>query len=187
MSDGEVAAGALESGGLAVNDVAVDGGGDAFVTMATGVLGDFVVELCDLDGVGIPAGREVEGMPESVVGLDGVFSENVVRGVAVVTGRGRVMARLQPGIVLRAHDVAVGAGGRIVGEVGVSLGVDEGEEAEAEEEAERDSEQERVAEGGVHLALQTAMREIAKGVDARRSMFQVAEWMDGSDDNIRRR
>jgi len=31
------------------------------------------------------------------------------------------------------------------------------------------------------------MREIAKGVDARRSMFQVAEWMDGSDDNIRRR
>src|SRR6476620_1854942 len=72
--------------------------------MATGVLGDFVVELCDLDGVGIPAGREVEGMPESVVGLDGVFSENVVRGVAVVTGRGRVMARLQPGIVLRREE-----------------------------------------------------------------------------------
>ena len=131
MSDGKVAAGALESGGLAVNYVAVDGGGYVFVAVAAGVLGDLVIELRDLDGVGIPAGGEVEGMPESVVGLDGVFSENVVRGVAVVAGCGPMMARLQPGIVLRLHHVAVGAGGWIVGEVGVSLGVDEGEEAEA--------------------------------------------------------
>src|SRR4029077_9101069 len=129
VSDGKVASGALESGGFAVNYVSVDGGGDAFVAVAAGVLGDFVIELRDLDGVGIPAGGEVEGMPESVVGLDGVLAENVVRSVAVVAGRGRVMARLQPGIVLRLHHVAVGAGGRVVGEVGVSLGVAEGEEA----------------------------------------------------------
>src|SRR5215470_6716446 len=136
VSDGEMAAGALESCGLAVNDVAVDGGGDALVAVAAGILGDLVIELRDLDGVGIPAGGEVERVPEAVVRLDGVFSENVVGRMTVVAGGGRVMARLQPGIVLRAHDVAIGAGGRVVGEIGVSLGVDECKEAEAEEEAE---------------------------------------------------
>src|SRR5215475_1840044 len=109
VSDGEVAAGALESGGPAVNNVTVDGGGDALVAMAAGVLGDLVIELGDLDRVGIPAGGEVEGMPESVVGLDGVLPEDVVRRVAIVAGGGRVMARFEPGIVLGAHDVAVGA------------------------------------------------------------------------------
>jgi len=156
MADGVVASGALKTGSFSVHNVAVDRRRDGLVTSPARVLGHLMIELGDLDCVGIPAGGEVERVPESVVGLDGVLSENVVRRVAVVAGGSRVMARLEPCIVLRAHDVAVRAGGWVVGEVGVSLGIDEGEEAEPEEEAERDSEQQGIAEGGVHRALPIA-------------------------------
>ena len=40
------------------------------------------------------------------------------------------MTRLQPRIVLGLHDVAVGTSRRVVREVGISLGIDEGVTAE---------------------------------------------------------
>ena len=100
MSDGKMAARALQSLSFAVNDVAIDRGGDVFVTTTAGVFGDLVIEFGDLDGVGIPAGCEVERMPETVVRLDGVFAEDIVRSMAIVAGSGRAVARLQPGVVL---------------------------------------------------------------------------------------
>ena len=97
-------------------------------------------ELGDLDGVGAPASREIEGVPEAVVGLDGVFSEDVVGRVAVVAGGGGAMTRFQPGVVLRLHHVAVVAGRRIVGEVGISLRVNEPVAPETNQKSEGDAE-----------------------------------------------
>src|SRR5271169_4715909 len=105
-----MAASALQTTCLAVNHVAVNRGSNVFVTATAGVLGDFVIEPGDLDRVGIAAGGEVEGMPESVVGLHRIFADDVMRSVAVVAGRDRMMTRLHPRVVLCLHDVAVGAG-----------------------------------------------------------------------------
>ena len=52
-----------------------------------------------------------------------------------------MMARLHPRVVLRLHHVAVGASGWVIGEIGVSLGVDESAGAEAEDEAQHDCQQ----------------------------------------------
>ena len=92
MPDGIVAARALQAFSLAVHDVAVDGRGDVLVATAAGVLRYLMVELGDLNGVGIVAAREVERMPESIVGLHRIFADQIVRGVAIVAGRDRVMA-----------------------------------------------------------------------------------------------
>jgi hypothetical protein len=123
----------LQPFGLAVYDIAVDGRSDVLVTAAAGVLGHVVVELGDFNSVGIVAAGEVERVPESVISLDRVFSDEVVRRVAVIAGSDRVVARFLPGIVLRLHDMAVSTRGRIVRQVGISLGVDEGICAETDD------------------------------------------------------
>jgi len=64
---------ALQSGRLAVNYIAVDRRCDRFMAAAACILCDLVIELGDLDGVGISAACEIEGMPESVVRLDRVL------------------------------------------------------------------------------------------------------------------
>ncbi len=114
MADGIVAARALQTCRLAVRDVAIDRRGDRLMAPAAGVLGDLVIELCNLDGVGIPAAGEVKRMPESVVRLHCIFADDVVRCVAIVAGRGRVVTRLHPRVVLLLHDVAIRASRGIV-------------------------------------------------------------------------
>jgi hypothetical protein len=52
-----------------------------------------------------------------------------------------VMTRLQPGIVLRLHDVTVGARRRIVTEVGEPLGVPEGECTDPDGDSREDRDQ----------------------------------------------
>src|SRR5512132_3372547 len=84
VPDRGVTAGAFESLRLAVHHIAVDGGGDVLVAVPAGVFRDLVIELRDFDGVGIPAGGEVKRMPESVVRLHRVLSENVVWSVTIV-------------------------------------------------------------------------------------------------------
>ncbi len=54
VADRTVATRALQALGLAVNHVAVDGGRDVLVAAAAGALRHLVIELRDLDGVGIP-------------------------------------------------------------------------------------------------------------------------------------
>src|ERR1700756_1640994 len=61
VSDRGMTAAAVEALRSAVNDVAVDRGGDIFMAAPAGVFHNPMVELRDLDGVGIPAGGEVEG------------------------------------------------------------------------------------------------------------------------------
>ena len=78
------------------------------------------------------------------------FGDQGVGQMAVHAGRGDVMARLHPRIVFRIHDVAVGAGLGIGGEIGETLGIDEGEKAEAEQHAESDSAEDKDLPGEVH-------------------------------------
>jgi hypothetical protein len=54
------------------------------------------------------ANRKVIGMPESVRSLCVVFADEIMWRVAVIAGRGCVMAGLLPTIVLIIHDVTVG-------------------------------------------------------------------------------
>src|SRR5437660_1752627 len=147
MANRGVTPGALQPLGLTMHDVAIDGGGDVFMTATAGVFGNAVIELRDLDRVRIPAGGEIERVPESVIGLYRVFPENVVRSVAVIAGGRRVMARFQPGIVLRAHHVAIGAGRRIVGEVGVSLGINKGVAAKPKEQTQCNTQEQSITDG----------------------------------------
>ena len=124
MSDRVVAARALQSLRFSVDHIAVDCGSNVFVAAAASILGYAVIKARDLDGVGIPSRGEVKRVPESVVRFDGVLADEVVGRVAVVAGGGGVVTRLQPGVVLRAHDVTIDTGFGVVGEIGITLGVD---------------------------------------------------------------
>src|SRR5690606_32492989 len=97
-------------------------------------LGDPAVDLADLDVLGVVLGRELQRVPEAVVGLVDVLVDEVVVGrVAVVAGGGVGMAALAPGVVLLVHGVALRAGGRVAAEVGHPVGVAEGEHPQAHE------------------------------------------------------
>lgn len=63
---------------------------------------------------------------ESIQGFDGVFANNVVWQMAVVTFCHVVMGGLYPRVHILFHDVAVYAGLWIVREVGVTFCIDEG-------------------------------------------------------------
>src|SRR5882672_5760262 len=96
MSDGIVAARALESLRFALHYVAINRRGDRFMAPAAGVFDHLVIELCDLDRVGISAAGEIKRVPEPIVRLHRILSYNVVRSVAVVAGSHGVMTRLHP-------------------------------------------------------------------------------------------
>src|SRR5579871_943224 len=125
MADRVMTAGAFYSAGSAVHDVAINCRSNRLVAAPAGILGNCVIEFCDFNRVGKMAGGEIKGMPEAVICFDRVFPDEVVRSVAVVAGRGGVMARFKPGVVLCLHDVAVRAGRGIVGQVRVTLRVEE--------------------------------------------------------------
>jgi hypothetical protein len=102
------------------------------VAATTGVLRYLVIKLCDLDCVGVSSGREVERMPESVICLYRIFPDDVVRGVAVVAGSDRVMARLQPCVVLSPHYMTIHACSGIVRQIRISLGIHKGVRPQSE-------------------------------------------------------
>src|SRR5258708_21994817 len=63
------------------------------------------------------------GVPEAVIRLDIIFAEKVVRRVIIITSGDRPMARLDPPIVVVSHEVAVGAGRRVIGQIRPALGI----------------------------------------------------------------
>src|SRR3954469_4584208 len=85
------------------------------------------------------AGGKSIGMPEAMVGFGPVFSDHVVRGVAVVAGRHGAMAGFDPRIVVVLHDMAVRAGLRVVGEIRTTTRIDKGVTPDAGGEPEQDS------------------------------------------------
>ena len=108
------------------------------VTLAAGQFRYLVIAPRDSQRIGIPAGREVEGMPEAVLCLDDVLRHQSRRCVAVVADRNRPVARPRPRPVVVAHDVAVRAGGGIVRHVRVALRVHERVAADPDGQANED-------------------------------------------------
>src|SRR5215471_17240039 len=109
MSHRAVAASALQPLGFTVSYVAIDGFCDVFMPTAASVFGDLVIELGDLDVVGIAAAGEVERMPESIIGLHHVLAHDVMGCMTVIAG-GRVpMPGLDPTVILSPHDMAIDA------------------------------------------------------------------------------
>ena len=125
----------------------IDSGGDVLMTATARVFRNFVIEAGDLNRVGISAAGEIKGVPETVIGFYRVFADDIVRRVAIVAGGDGVMAGLQPGIVLRPHHMAVGAGLGIVREIGITLGIDEGIGAKAEGQAQQGGSDDRQCGG----------------------------------------
>ncbi len=80
------------------------------------------------------------GVPEAVIRLDIIFPEKVVRRVTIITSGDRPMARLDPRIVVFSHDVAVGAGRRVIGQIRPALGIKESVAADTESETQNDAE-----------------------------------------------
>ena len=105
------------------------------VTLAARVVGDLLIARRDLDGVGIIAAREIERVPETVLRLGGILTNEIRGRVTIIAGRHAAMARLDPAIVLFLHDVTVHASLGIVGEIRRALRVDERVSAHPEREA----------------------------------------------------
>src|SRR4051812_26799217 len=103
---------------------------------AAGSLGDGAVARSDLDRLLEAAGGEGEGVVPAVQRLGEPLPGEVVRGVAIVADRDGVVAGAGPPLELLAHDVAVHARLRVVGQIGAAARVGEGEAADADQHAE---------------------------------------------------
>jgi hypothetical protein len=87
--------------------------------------------------------RERERVKESVVSLYDPFANRMVRQMAIIAHGDVPMARVLPGIVMTLHDVAVGAGRRVVAQIAPSLAVPERERADASEDAKQNGQKDR--------------------------------------------
>jgi hypothetical protein len=91
------------------------------VTFATRVLGDAPAPFLDLDGFVKIVRRKGQRMKEAVLRLGEVFWDQPRRRMTVVARRNRAMARFDPAVEVILHDMAVGAGLGIVGEIDAPL------------------------------------------------------------------
>src|SRR5215471_5971468 len=103
-------------------------------------------------------------MPEAIGGLRGILADEVCRSVATIAGRHRAVRRLAPAVELFAHDVAVGAGRRIVSEVRPTLGIREGIDTNPHGNTDHHPEQDALKRAKLHfrfrfpiMALDTSM------------------------------
>src|SRR5215475_5037766 len=94
-------------------------------------------------------------MPEPVRCLRGILADEVCRGVAVIAGCHRAMRRLAPAVELFAHNVAVGAGRRIVSEVGPTLGISEGIDANPDGNADNNTKQDALNRAKFHRGFRS--------------------------------
>jgi hypothetical protein len=94
---------------VALLEIAVNRHRQRLMTAPASGFGYLQVEPGNPDVVRIIAGGEIKRMKKSVARLDRVFPHEIVRCVTVVAGGRGVVARLHPGVVLRAHGMAVGA------------------------------------------------------------------------------
>jgi hypothetical protein len=87
------------------------------------------VSLGNAKRIGIASSREIKRMPESVPGFRDVLPNRIVRRMTVVAGCS-AMASLLPRCEMFAHDMAVRARGRIVGEIRSAPGIAERKHAD---------------------------------------------------------
>jgi hypothetical protein len=139
MSDAGVALDAGNGGPCVAGRV--DSAGQIGVAFHAGSIGHAVVASRDSNFVGKPLCGESPGVEEAIQCFGGVLGEEAGGSMAVVADGPLAMARTEPAGMLIAHDVAVGAGIGIIGEVGTTLGITEGEQSYAEEDAARNAQQ----------------------------------------------
>src|SRR6185503_3398814 len=94
----------------------LDGADNLAVAVTAGLLGDHAAVRLDLNVILVAAGGEKKRMPEAVRRLGRILARETGGSVAAIAGRHRAVRRLEPAVELLPHDVAVGAGGRIVSE-----------------------------------------------------------------------
>ena len=113
-------------------------GNSRMTTPACG-LRDLVIAFANRDVVGESPGREGQRMKESVLGFGQIFTNKIVRCMTIIADRYCAMPGFFPGVVILLHHMTVGAGLRIVGEVGVAFGVDEGIKTESSREPDQNA------------------------------------------------
>src|SRR5215468_6273223 len=94
-------------------------------------------------------------MPEPIRCLGRVFPYQIRRGVAAVAGRNRAVRRLEPAVEFLLHDMAVGAGRRVVREVGPTLGIGESINADADGNTDNHSKQDALDHAWFHLLFRS--------------------------------
>src|SRR6056297_3534968 len=110
------------------------------VTFQAGLLGHPPVARLDPDGLVEVARRERKGVEEPVIRLRQPLADEVVAQVAITAGCNVPVAGGDPGVEVALHDVAIGTGLRVVGQVGETVAVPDRESAEAAEYTYRDRE-----------------------------------------------
>ena len=76
-------------------------------------LKDLVIVPCDDNRMAKVFERKCQGVIPAVTGFGEQFRNQIVRQMAVITGRDVVVPRIAPGIVLVIHDMAVHASFRV--------------------------------------------------------------------------
>lgn len=95
------------------------------VAVPAGGLGHPSIHLIYLYRFGIMTCGEGETMVKTINGLNKVFTDEVRGRVAVVTSRDMAMARLDPTIILRSHNMTVDTGSRIIAEIRYAFSIKE--------------------------------------------------------------
>ena len=111
------------------------------MAITAGLLGDLPAVRLDLNIVLVAADGEEKRMPEAVGRLGRILADKVCRSVAAIAGRHRAVRRLEPAVELLLHNVAVGAGRRIVSQIGPTLGIGKSVGADADGDADYHAEQ----------------------------------------------
>src|SRR5262249_50422862 len=99
-------------------------------------------------------------MPEAIRCLGCIFADEICWSVAAVAGGNRAMRRLEPAVEFLLHDVAVGAGRRVVSEVGPTLGIGERTTADADSNTDYHSKQDALDHARFHLCFPSPTRTI---------------------------
>lgn len=90
-----------------------------------------------LNLVGKVARRERQRMKKTISGLAVVLLYKALRRVAVVTGREFAVRRIDPAVILLAHNVAIDTRLGVVRQVGGPIGIPEGKDAQARRRADQ--------------------------------------------------
>lgn len=123
-----------------------------------GLFSDFQIAFADLNRFVKSASGEIKRMPESVGSLGQVFANSARRRVAIVASRHRAMRRLHPSIVLFVHHMAIGAGLRIVGQIGITFGVNKGVNTNADSYAHQSGKNDSSQCSDFHFYLRQQVR-----------------------------
>ena len=124
------------------------------MTGTASLLGDVPAVGLDLNIILVAAGGEKKRMPETVRSLGEIFADEICRSMTAIAGRNCAMRRFDPAIKLLLHDMAVGAGRRIVSEVGPTLGIGKGVRADTDGDANHHPEQDALDHARSHLEIQ---------------------------------